>query len=285
MDVEEKGEISLLDLLLVIAENLKLLVLGPLLVGFLVFGVAYVQPQKYVSQAILFVPVPPSAQASAQAVAMMTSPLVLDPVIDQFNLAVDRSTDKARRELANQIKAVVGKDNLLRLDMMASTPAEAQALANAVIDAWLKTTVPNEEGSAALRARLAWAKVSLESVRRFQRSWSADAGALNKPLVRGEAGFSLAALGQLEGQYLNDVLSIPRALKGLARDDVIRQMPTLPIEPVAQKKGVTAALSALAAGIVLFLWVFMRQAWRNAAQDPQAAIKLARLRAALGLGK
>ena len=57
MDIDEReDEISLLDLLLVVAENIKLLILGPLLVGLLALGGSYLLPQKFVSNAILALP-------------------------------------------------------------------------------------------------------------------------------------------------------------------------------------------------------------------------------------
>ena len=56
MDVEEENETSLLDLLVVVAENLKLLILGPFAVGLLALGIAFTLPQSYVSQAIHFTP-------------------------------------------------------------------------------------------------------------------------------------------------------------------------------------------------------------------------------------
>jgi hypothetical protein len=43
-----------------------------------------------------------------------------------------------------------------------------------------------------------------------------------------------------------------------------------------------AILATLGSGFVLLLWVFMRGAWKNAAQDPAVAEKQARLRSALG---
>ena len=300
MDREEENEVSLLDLLVVVAENLKLLVLGPLVVGVLALGVAFVLPQSYVSQAVLALPTavattnqnPSQPQAlvftptPAQAAAMMASPLVLDPVIESLKLAESegRAMGAERSKLTSQVKAVVGKDGLLRLDVTANTPAQAQAIASAVVDSWLKSTVPSEQERAVLEGRLAHAKVSLESVNRFMARLAADdVPAAQKAARTGDAGTSLVAVGELQARYLNEVLSIPRALKGLSRDDVVKQPPTLPTEATAPKKGLIAVLCALAAGFVLLLWVFMRQAWRNATQDPQAAPKLARLRAALGL--
>ena len=94
-------------------------------------------------------------------------------------------------------------------------------------------------------------------------------------------GATIVAVGELQARYLSEVLSTSRSLKGLSRD-IVMQPPTLPTEHVSTKKGLFATLSALAAGFALLLWVFMRQAWRNAVLDPQAAPKLARLRAALG---
>jgi len=58
-----------------------------------------------------------------------------------------------------------------------------------------------------------------------------------------------------------------------------------PTEPVSNKKALIAVMSTLGAGFALLLFVFMRQAWRNASQDPDTAPKMARLRAAFGARK
>jgi hypothetical protein len=280
----EESEISVLDLLLVVAENLKLLILGPILVGLLALAGAYLVPQSYTSQAILALPTATAAAAAAAtqaAAAMMVSPLVLDSIIESLNLSEGRSTQGARVGLANQIKAAVGKDGLLRLDVTAHSPAQAQTIANAVIDTWLKSTVPGEQARADLEKRLSYAQTSLDAVTRLiSRLDAGGAANLNKPLTRGEAGTSFVGLGELQSRYLGDVLSIPRELQGLSRD-VVKQPPTLPTEPVSPKKGLIAALAAIAAGFVLLLWVFMRQAWRRATQDARMAEKCRRLAAAL----
>ena len=285
MDAEE-NRISLLDLLLVVAEHLKLLILGPIVVGLLALAIGYALPQSFTSQAILALPMPMQTQTPpptpAQAAAMMVSPLVLDPVIQSLNLFAGHTIESARAKLASQIKATVGKDGLLRLAATASTPLEAQKIANAVIDNWLKSTVPGEKDRADLEVRLIHAKVSLESVRRLlERLTGEDSAILNKPLTLGGANISIVAVGELQARYQADVLSIPRSLQGLARDVVV-QPPTLPTEPVAPKKSLIAVLAALGSGFALLLWVFMRQAWKNAAQDPEAAEKQAKLRAAMG---
>jgi hypothetical protein len=273
---EEPG-LSLLDLLLVVAENIRLLVFGPLLFGLaaLVFGLFL--PQSFTSQSIL-------TSAPVQAVSMMASPLVLDPVIKTLNLAEMSSIEGARAKLASQIKVTLGKDTLLRVDVTAGSPAEAQMLANLVIDAYFKSTIPGELDRIDLEKKLVYAKASLASVRLLiDRITAGGTGLLNKPLTLGEAGTSVVALGELQARYLGDVLSIPRALQGLSRD-VLIQPPTLPTIAVAPKKSLIAILASLASGFVLLLWVFMRKAWHNTAQDPLGAEKQKRLWAALGFG-
>ena len=281
----EKEPAGLIDLLIVVAENIKLLVMGPVLAGLVALGVGFAMEKSFTSEAILSVPqsmATTSIPTSAQAVTMMTSPLVLDPVIRSLNLTQGRSPEAARRELARQIKATVGKDGLVRLNATAKSPQEAQNLSNAVIDAWLKTTLPMPQDRADLEKRLSYAQTSLAAVRGLLARLTAEGTAnLAKPLTRGEAGVSLIAVGELQTRYLAEVLSIPRTLQGLTRDVVV-QPPTLPIDAVAPKKSLMSILVALGTGLALLLWVFARKAWMGASQDPLAAGKQSRFKKALG---
>jgi uncharacterized protein involved in exopolysaccharide biosynthesis len=282
----EEFEVSLLDLLLVVAENIKLLVLGPLVIGLITLAMAFARPQSFVSQAILALPTATdtaTTSTSTQAAAMMVSPLVLDPIIENFKLGEGKPIQSARDEFAKRVKAVVGKDGLLRLDVTDHSAAQAQLLANAVIDSWLKSTVPGTQGREDLQKRLEVAQSGLKVVTALLDRLSVDGVvSLGKPLTRGEAGTSLVAVGELQARYLADVLAIPHTLQGLSRD-VVKQPPTLPTEPVASKKSLIAVLAALGSGFALLLFVFMRQAWKKAATDPEAARKQRELRQALGL--
>lgn len=280
-NIQEESQISLIDLLLVIVENLKLLVLGPVLLGFMALGVGYLMPKSYTSNAILSLPTPaPNTAPSptpAQAAAIMVSPVVLDPVIRSANGELENSIEEQRLNLAKQIKATVGKDMLLRLEVAGETPAQAQALANAIIDGWLNTTVPGERDRADLETRLGYAKTALDSVTRLiEKITNEGTTNLGKPLTRGEAGTSLMAVGELQSKYLTEVLSIPRALQGLSRD-VIVQQPTLPIKAAAPKKALIAVIATLATGFALLLFVFVRHAVRQSANDAANASKWAQL--------
>ena len=274
---------STLDLLLVLAGNAKLLLLGPLVVGLVALALSYLLPQKYVSEAILVIPAATgsTAQPAAQAASLMRSPLVLDPVIVAFDLSQGRSVNLARQEFAEAVKASVGKDGLLRLAVTGPSAVQAQALANAVIDAWVKTTKPAEQDRKDLETRLSYAKTSLDGVTALLARLSKESGSyLAQPLSRGEAGTTLASVGDLQSRYVNEVLNLTRTLQGLSRDVVV-QPPTLPTEHVSPKKSMIATLAALGTGFALLLWVFMRQSWRALATRPEAADKLDRLRATI----
>ncbi len=212
---------------------------------------------------------------------MLVSPIVLDPVIESLKLSKGQSIKLARVGLANQINATVGKDGLLRFDVTANTALEAQVLANAVIDSWLKSTIPGEQERADLEQRLTHAKEVLASLRLLQERLIAKAPSdFEKPLTRGDAGAGIVIVADLQARYLGEVLSIPKTLLGLSRD-VVKKPPSLPTKPDTAKKGLIAIQATLGSGLVLLLWVFMRNAWKNAAQDPAVAVKQARLRSVL----
>lgn len=281
-----------IDRLLVVAENIKILLLGPLLIGLAAWGICWVVPQSYTSYAILAVPLPPlpvagqwqtQAQSPTQAAAMMVSPLVIDPVIESLKLADGRNQEESRKKIAEKIRATVGKDTLLRLEVTANSAVQAQAMGNALIESWLKTTTPGDRERADLEKRLASARASLEVVNRLMVQL-ADGGLANldKPVTRVEAGTGIVAVGELQSKYLTDAISIQRALQGMSRD-VIAQAPTLPIDASAPKKNWIAAGSAVVAELLLLSWIFVRQAWRLAGNDAMLAQKQARLANLLGL--
>ena len=281
----KKSEVGLLDMLVVVAENLRLLILGSLAAGLLALGICYLLPQSYTSEAIIALPNTSAGGAANPAItatAIMTSAVVLDPVIVSLNLSKGLPIQVARKKLVSQVRAVVGKDGLLRLDASANTPVEAQNISNAVISAWLKSTVPGAEERADLEKRLEFAKTSLDAVERLlKRITTEGASNLGQPLTRGEAGTSIVAIGELQTRFLGEVLSIPRALRGYSRD-VVKQPPTLPSEPVSPQKGLIATLVAVCSALSLLLWLFMRELWRRASLDLDTAEKQRRLNVALG---
>ena len=154
-------EISLLDLALVLAENLRLLILGPLIVGLAALGISFAIPPTYTARTLLLPPQQNQSMASAalqnlgalaglaggaagikspadQYVALMSSVTVQDRLIARFDLVqvyeAKLRTDARMALQANSRISVGRKDGLLTIEVDDVDPARAAAIANAYVD-------------------------------------------------------------------------------------------------------------------------------------------------------
>ncbi len=154
---EGDDEISLLDLLQVVVDNLRLLVLGPLAVGLTALGISFAIPPTYTAKTQFL---PPQQQQSAAAsmlaslgalgglagaatglknpsdqyIAFMKSVSVQDALIERFKL-VERYEaklkDDARKALSEKARIASGKDGLISVEVDDKDPQFAAQLANA----------------------------------------------------------------------------------------------------------------------------------------------------------
>lgn len=150
-------EISLLDLLQVVADNLRLLVLGPLAVGLAALGISFAIPPTFTAKTQFL---PPQQQQSAAAsmiaslgslgglagaaaglknpadqyVAFLKSVSVQDALIERFKL-VERYEaklkDDARKTFTANSRISSGKDGLIAVEVDDKDPQFAANLTNA----------------------------------------------------------------------------------------------------------------------------------------------------------
>jgi uncharacterized protein involved in exopolysaccharide biosynthesis len=159
-DMQDDDEISLLDLLQVIVDNLRLLVLGPLVCGLAALGYSFTIPPTY-SAKTQFLP-PQQQQSSAasmlaslgalgglagaatglkspadQYIAFMKSVSVQDALIERFKLVekyeAKLKTD-ARMALTGSVRIASGKDGLISVEVDNKDPKFAADLANAHVE-------------------------------------------------------------------------------------------------------------------------------------------------------
>ena len=156
----EDDEISLLDLLQTIVDNLRLLVLGPLAVGLLALGISFAIPPTFTAKTQFL---PPQAQQSAAAsmiaslgslgglagaaaglknpadqyVAYLKSVTLQDALIARFKLQeryeAKTKTD-TRMALAGAVRVASGKDGLMSVEVDDKDPQFAADLANAHVE-------------------------------------------------------------------------------------------------------------------------------------------------------
>ena len=157
---QDDDEISLLDLLQVIVDNLRLLVLGPLACGLAALGISFAIPPTFTAKTQFL---PPQQQQSAAAsmlaslgalgglagaatglknpadqyVAFMKSVSVQDALIDRFKLIekyeAKLKTD-ARLALTSNLRIASGKDGLISVEVDDEDPKFAADLANAHVE-------------------------------------------------------------------------------------------------------------------------------------------------------
>ena len=275
----EDDEISLLDLVLTVSQNIKLLILGPLAAGLCALGITFALPATYESVAIL-----PTDISSTLRLAA-----VLDPVITKLDLAKGQTPEQARLALSGRIKFAQDKQTkLFTLTVSGDSPQQAQATAKAVLKQSYEQNRPRGINKTRLEAQLVGAKQRLEEAQRtsvgllgvLERGLKSDA-VLKSTGTDVSKSYTdlLSVLAGIQAQ----VVSLEMQLEGMS-DEQLLQLPSLPEKPVSQKKAMKATIAALATGFALLLFVFIRQGLRTAGADPESAAKLAAIRRALGFG-
>ncbi len=157
---ETEDEISLLDLLQTIVDNLRLLILGPLVVGLAALGISFAVPPTFTAT-VKFLP--PQQQQSAAAsmlaslgglgglagaaaglkspadqyLAFLKSNSVQDALIERFKLQErydEKFKDDTRKELTKNTLASSGKDGIITVQIDDKDPKFAAELANAHVE-------------------------------------------------------------------------------------------------------------------------------------------------------
>lgn len=157
----EDEPVILLDLALILAENLKLLIVVPLAAGIVALGIGFLITPTYTATARLL---PPTQQQSASAaiasqlgplagliggaagiksttdqyVSLLKSRTVLDAMVERFKLKELYKTEltvDARRALEGAIRVSAGlRDNIITVEVDDRDPARAADMTNALID-------------------------------------------------------------------------------------------------------------------------------------------------------
>jgi uncharacterized protein involved in exopolysaccharide biosynthesis len=155
----DDDEISLLDLLQVVAENLRLLILGPLLVGLTALGVSFLVTPTFTAKTSFLPPQQQNSMAASmlnslgalgglagaaagiknpadQYVAFMKSTTLQDALIDKFELMGRYEAEyraDARKALEGNSRIASGKDGIIAVEVDDTDPQLAADMANAYV--------------------------------------------------------------------------------------------------------------------------------------------------------
>jgi capsule polysaccharide export protein KpsE/RkpR len=208
-------------------------------------------------------------------------------------------TDAQQRRLFFGKQLANAKDNLVK----AEQALKASGVNSSVLKANPAAAV---EGLAKLKAGITAQEVKLASMRGYLAESSPDFKqaqtelfAMRAQMGRAEseepanAGAKSADSDYItkyrEFKYHETLFELFAKQYEMARVDESREGAVIQVVDLAQppehkskpKKAMIAIMTTLATGFALLLFVFMRQAWRNATANPETAAKLAGLRASL----
>jgi tyrosine-protein kinase Etk/Wzc len=154
---DTEDEISLLDLLQTVVDNLRLLIIGPLIVGLAALGISFAITPTFTAQTSFLPPQQQQGMAASmlaslgalgglagaatglknpndQYVAFLKSNSIKDALIERFDL-MNRYEAKykqdARKELEEKAKIASGKDGLITVSVDDHDPKMAADIANA----------------------------------------------------------------------------------------------------------------------------------------------------------
>lgn len=274
----EDDEISLLDILVTLAESWKLLVFGPLIAGVLAGGLSFLWPKTFESVAIV--------RMTEEEVALLHAAPVLDPLIEKFGLLAEAggSVDDARQGVKARLTFAVDKrTKLATITAKGGTPDAAQALVVSAIAAVLKELQVKGKEKVLIEKTIAInsrvidsAEDAVESIQRGLKR-----GALSD-LSQESSIKNLAAITSdiAKRSYENEQLRQKLEPKG---EEVFVQVPGLPQRKTSPNRSLVVITAMLVAGCTLLLWVFVRKAWNVAAQAPVSASKVVSIKKIFGL--
>jgi uncharacterized protein involved in exopolysaccharide biosynthesis len=286
----EDDEISLLDLLATVFDNLWLLILAPIAAGLIALGVTtyYVPPVFTAKTTVL----PPSGgtgggaaaailgqlgglgglvggalpSAASRHMAYLQSDLIADAMITKFELVTRYKAEfqvEARKGLKNATKVVdEKKTGLVTIEVTDKDPAIAAAMANFYVELLRQKMGEEALSQARERRRLLETQIEEATAKRYQ-----------SPQVRSAVIESL--IRQFEATRLEEQQTEP-----IITQLDMAEPPELKSGP---KRALIAVITSLATGFLLLLFVFMRQAVKNAGQDDESREKINRIRKRLFL--
>ena len=226
VQIPEDDEISLLDLLQTIVDNLRLLVLGPLAVGIAALGISFAIPPSYTAKTQFL---PPQQQQSAAAsmlaslgslgglagaaaglknpadqyIAYMKSNAVKDALIDRFKL-MDRFEVKlredARKALDEKARIASGKDGLISVEFDDKDPKFAAEVANAYVEE-LRTVLGRLAVTEAQQRRLFFEKQLVKAKDNLTASEQAlKATGISDSVLKSNPATAVAGIAALKAQ-------------------------------------------------------------------------------------
>ncbi len=221
-------EISLLDILIVLAKHKKLVLGLPIVAGLLALGITFLMPNWYTATTKILPPQQSQSSAAAMLgqlgalagmaggslgiknpndmfVAMLKSRTIADAIIERFKLKElydEKYLQDTRKELSNNVNISSGKDGVITIDVDDKDPKRAADMANTYVDELEKLTLKLAVGEAGQRRlffekQLKQSKDELTQAEIELTKYQKQKGVIDP---KGQAGLTISAAAALRAQ-------------------------------------------------------------------------------------
>ena len=239
--IPDDDEISLLDLLQVVADNLRLLVLGPLVAGLLALAYSFTITPTFTATTKFMPPQQQQSGAAAmlaglgalgglagaagikspadQYVAFLKSRSLQDALVDRFKLLEryeTKSREDARNVIGDSVQIASGKDGLITIDASDKDPAFAAQMATAHVEE-LDRLLNRLAVTEAQQRRLFFEKQLAIAKDNLVKSEQALAATGVSSSVLKSTGAAVAAVAQLKAQIVGQEIKLA-SMRGYLTD-------------------------------------------------------------------
>jgi hypothetical protein len=275
-------EIELLDLLVTVAENIKLLILGPMLAGAMAFVAVSLWPVASVYQASFEIngdKKKGSLMTADEVIKLFTEKEVLAGAVNSLQASGQGPWDQLRLPGA-VLAEILPKTSQVRVLVQAQDPKDVQAMAQALLAAGVAKSRPTDQKLQILQLAVKQDQVFLGN---YQIMLSSIGEKINKPdQIDGVLPQAYLNLIKAADRLSKKIEANQQIMNGLSEKDILAR-PDLPKIVENSKSSMLPILVFLFTGFVLLLGVFVRKAFQGALLNPESAAKINRIRQALGL--
>jgi len=173
------------------------------------------------------------------------------------------------------------KQDYVSVSITASTPAQAEASCQALIQLVLESLKPTGQLKSQITAKINIEKKSLKEIEDIYTKLSSQLESQASTAQGDKLIESLTTLQERKNDLQNSLMQLENQLAGYGQE-ILLQQPTLPDKPISPKKFQITLISGILAGFALLVWAFLRAALRAASDDPECARQFARIRKSFG---
>ena len=282
---DDEDEISLLDLALTVAENLKLLVFGSLGAGIVALTIALIWPNIYTGKATIL---PPGQDGTSASALLMSSLGGLGGIAGDLAGLKDPSQRYIAYLKSDTLRNTIIEKYSLQKYYDKDTLFATRKKLNRNVD----ITSDKQSGLITIEVDDYDPKFAAELANGFVAELRVFVGKLDLQEAQNRRNFLEEQIKDVATRSFLDQFSQPAIITGLvrqfemARIDEGRVGPTFaqvdiatrPELKSAPKRALIAILTVLATGFLLLIFVFVRQALRNTEEDPEAKDKLKKIK-------